>query len=41
MDAAVEMGGIPWISTRFSLSVENEKADAGWDGKTLLATLHY
>ena len=25
------------VSTRFSLSVENEWADAGWDGRTRLA----
>ena len=30
-------GGFPWISTRFSLSVENEQSDAGRDGRTRLA----
>ena len=30
-------GGIPWLSTRFSMSVENEQADAGRDGQTCLA----
>ena len=30
-------GGIPWVSTRFSLSVENEQADAGRDGRIYLA----
>ena len=29
--------GIPWVSTRFSLSMENEQADAGRDGQTRLA----
>ena len=29
--------GIPWITTRFSLSVKNEQADAGRDGQTCLA----
>ena len=31
-------GGIPWVSTRFSLSVENEQADAGRNGRTCLAS---
>ena len=30
-------GGIPQVSTRFSLGVENEQADAGRDGRTRLA----
>ena len=30
-------GGIPLISTRFSLSVENEEVDAGRDGRTRFA----
>ena len=30
-------GGIPRVSTRFSLSVEKEQADAGRDGRTRLA----
>ena len=30
-------GGIPRVSTRFSLSVKNEKANAGRDGRTCLA----
>ena len=30
MDAARKMGGIPRVSTRFSLSMEN---DPGWRGK--------
>ena len=30
-------GGIPWVSTIFSLSLENEQADAGPDGRTRLA----
>ena len=29
--------GIPRVSTRFSLSMENEQADAGQDGRTRLA----
>ena len=29
MDAARKSGGIPQVSTRFSLSMENEQADAG------------
>ena len=37
MDAAGESGGIPRVSTRFSLSVENEQADAGRDSRTRLA----
>ena len=36
MDAAAEIGRNP-VNTRFSLNVENEQADAGWDGRTLLA----
>ena len=31
MDAAAELGGNP-VSTRLSLSMENEQADAGQDG---------
>ena len=31
MDAARKSGGIPRVSTRFSLSMENEQADAGRD----------
>ena len=34
MDTARKSGGIPWVSTRFSLSMENEQADAGRDGGT-------
>ena len=30
-------GGIPRVSTRFSLSMENEQADAGPDDRTRLA----
>ena len=30
-------GGLPQVSTRFSLSVENELADAGRDGRTRYA----
>ena len=38
MDAVAEMGRNPvTISTRFSLSVKNEQADAGRDGRTRLA----
>ena len=33
-----ESGGIPRVSTRFSLSVENDQVDAGRDGRTHLAT---
>ena len=33
-----KMGGIPRVSTRFSLSVENEQTDAGRDGQTCLAS---
>ena len=33
-------GGIPRISTRFSLSVENKQTDAGRDGQTCLARLN-
>ena len=29
--------GIPWVSNTFSLSVENEQADAGRNGRTRLA----
>ena len=35
MDAVAESGGIPRVSTRFSLSMENEQADAGQDDRTL------
>ena len=35
MDAAVESGRNPRISTRYSLSVENTQADAGRDGPHL------
>ena len=27
----------PWVSTRFSLGVENDRGDAGRDGRTCLA----
>ena len=30
-------GGIPSVSTRFSMSIENEQADRGRDGRTRLA----
>ena len=31
-------GGIPWVSTRYSLlSMDNEQADTGRDGRTRLA----
>ena len=30
--------GIPGVSTRFSLTVDNEQTDAGQDGQTCLAT---
>ena len=30
-------GGIPLVSTRFSLGVENKEANAGRDGRTSLA----
>ena len=30
-------GATPWVSTRFSLSVEDKQADAGRDGRTRLA----
>ena len=33
----MKRGGIPCLSTRFSMSVENEQADAGRDGQTCLA----
>ena len=33
-------GGIPRESTRFSLSVESEQADAGRDGQTCIMTLN-
>ena len=36
MDAVAESGGIPRVSTRFRVSVENEQADAGRDGQTCL-----
>ena len=29
--------GMPRVSTRFSLSMENEQAEAGWDGRTRFA----
>ena len=32
-----KLGEIPCVSTRFNLSVENEQADAGRDGRTRLA----
>ena len=31
------LGGIPWVSTRFSVRIENEQADTGRDGQTWLA----
>ena len=34
-------GGISRIRTRLNLSVENEQADAGLDGRTRLARLQY
>ena len=34
MDAAGEIGRNPLSNTRLSLSVENEQADAGRDGRT-------
>ena len=37
MDAARESGGTPRVSTISSLSVENEQADTGRDGRTCLA----
>ena len=37
MDTAVKSGGIPLVSTKFSLSVENEQADAERDGRIRLA----
>ena len=38
MDAAAEIGRDPVSkSIRFSPSMENEQADAGWDGRTRLA----
>ena len=37
MDAAAEAGEISRVSTIFSLSVENEQADAGRDGRNCLA----
>ena len=37
MDVAAEIGRNPVSSTRFSLSVENEQAEAGWDGRTRFA----
>ena len=36
-----KVGGIPRVSTRFSLSVGNEQADAGGDGRTRLARPNY
>ena len=36
MDTAANMGRNPLISTRFSVSIENER-DTGWDGQTCLA----
>ena len=30
------LGGIPGVSTRFSVSIENEQADTGRDGQTCL-----
>ena len=32
--------GIPQVSTKFSLSMENEQADAGQNDRTRLARLH-
>ena len=37
MQGGIIAGGIPWVSTRFSLSVEKERADAGQDVRTPLA----
>ena len=38
MDATAEIGRNPVSKgTRFRLTVENEQADAGWDGQTRLA----
>ena len=37
MDYDAEIGKNPVSNTRFSLSVENEQADAGRDGRTRLA----
>ena len=34
---ARKSGGIPRVSTRFSLSVETEQAGEGWDERTRLA----
>ena len=34
-------GGIPRVSIRFSLSIENEQADAGRDGRPRLARPNY
>ena len=31
------LGGIPWVSTRFSIRIENEEADTWRDGQTCLA----
>ena len=36
MNAAVESGAIPRVSTRFSLSVENEQVDTRQDGEICL-----
>ena len=37
MEAAAEMERNPVSKHQFSLSVENEQADVGWDGRTRLA----
>ena len=38
MDAAADTGrNIVRLSTRCSVSIENEQADTGWDGQTCLA----
>ena len=31
----------PRVRTRFSLGVENERVEAGWDGRSCLATPNY
>ena len=41
MDAAARIGRNPAVSTRLSLIVEDELADAGWDGRTRLARPNY
>ena len=41
METAAERGEIPRVSARLSLSVKDERADTGRDGRTYLARPDY